>query len=41
MKEEKETLDIPWLAQRPSSSENLGFLYDIDFAVMLEELEFK
>lgn len=41
MKEEKETLDIPWLAQRLSSSENLGFLDDIDFAVMLEELEFK
>ena len=41
MKEEKETLDIPWLTQRSSSSKNLGFLDDIDFAVMLEELEFK
>ena len=40
-KQEFKTLDIPWLAQRLSSSENLGFLDDIDFAVMLEELEFK
>ena len=41
MYEGRKRLDIPWLAQRPSSSENLGFLDDIDFAVMLEELEFK
>ena len=41
MTEEKESVDLPWLTQNLKSSENLGFLDDIDFAVMPEELEFK
>ena len=41
MTEEKEVLESPWLTQRLKSEKNLGALDDIDFAVMLEELEFK
>ena len=41
MTEEKEVLEIPWLTQRLKSEKDLGALDDIDFAVMLEELEFK
>lgn len=41
MTEEDQSLIIPWLSQSLESGGNIGFLDDIDFAVMLEELEFK
>ena len=41
MTEEDQSLIIPWLSQPLESGGNIGFLDDIDFAVMLEELEFK